>query len=168
MADWAAVRMKTEAANLNAVRTRIAAYPKTVTESYRRRIENIAQDARQFMVEIVLTSTTATGEERARRGGEAGRVDTGKMLKALESNSAVRVRDRSKGFSVFVGWTGGKPGYTIFQEQGFRHGTGYVAGMGALLQAQEYILMRLRAMKAGYKADSTSFENRSNYQGRFE
>lgn len=144
MSKWMTVRTKTERARFDSVRSKIMGYPEKVAkERYWPQLEQIAQDGVDYIRYIIATSETRTGQERANRGmGAAGRIDSGDMFDKV----GARIRERKTGFSAFVGWIYGKPGYSIFQEQGTKRG---VQGMHALEQAREYMLSELRAMIAG-------------------
>lgn len=151
--DWFNIRVKTEASAFNAVRNKIMGWPEEVAkEVYWPMLQQVGRDGRDFIRYIILDSTTPTGEERARRGGNGpGRVNTGNMYNAVSS----RARERKDGFSLFVGWADGRPGYSIFQELGTRNG---VVGMNAIQQAEEFMLSQLRAMAAGrYEGSSGQF-----------
>jgi hypothetical protein len=142
--NWADIRVKTEAKNFDAVRAKILGWPEEVAEeTYYPQLEIIAQNGKAIIQDIILSSTTPTGEaRRSSGGGSAGRYNTGEMYKQVRA----RVRKRVRGFSAFVGWLEGKPGYTIFQEHGTKNG---VKGMEAVSQSREYMLSRIRALAAG-------------------
>lgn len=155
--DWLNIRVKTEASKFDAVRSKIQGWPEEVAkEVYWPMLQEIGRQGRDYIRAIILSSTTPTGEQRARNGGNGpGRVKTGQMFDKVSS----RARERKTGFSLFVGWAEGRPGYSIFQELGTRNG---VIGMNAIAQAEEYMLSQLRAMAAGRYTGSNreiSFED---------
>lgn len=145
MSDWFNIRIKTEKANFNAVRSKIIDWPDQVMdEVYMARIEVITDQAVEYFRSIIDTSPTMTGEAR----GAVGRNKTGKMRR----NVSGRARKRASSMSIFVGWQRGVPGYAIFQEQGTegggekKDGSGVkkgIAAMNAVGQTSEYILAQL-------------------------
>lgn len=159
MPDWIPIKIKTEADKFDYVRTKIEGWPQEVAEEvYWPALEQIGQEGVLFMRWIIDNSPTKTGEERVRRGGRGpGRVKDGKMRR----NVRRRVRRRVKNaFSMFVGWSAGNPGYSIFQEQGTKNG---VAAMNALGQAQEYMLSEIRKLSAGrYSGSAKRWEDRES------
>lgn len=145
MSNWLGIKVKTEAAEFNKVRTKILGWPEEVAKNvYWPELEKIGREGVALIRQIILTSETTTGRERARRGGDGpGRVKTRKMYNSVTS----RARERQgNAFSLFVGWIRGEPGYAIFQEQGTRTG---IAAMNAVGQAEVYMLERLRAVAKG-------------------
>lgn len=160
MPDWFDIRIKTEAAALNAVRSKILGWPEEVMrEVYRPQIEAIGEEGVEFIQNIIRTSETKTGRKRVERGkGEAGRIKTGKMINSVKAV----IRDRKVGFTMNVGWVRGVPGYAIFQELGTAaepgddifKGRDGIRGMDAIGQAHEFMLHRLRQVAAGtYKGE---------------
>jgi hypothetical protein len=160
MTSWLGIRTKTEAKALNAVRSRILGWPEEVLRDvYKPQIQDIGREGVEFIRDVIRTSETKTGRKRQEEGrGEAGRIKTGKMIKAVRAE----VRDRKVGFTMNVGWVRGQPGYAIFQELGtdgepgddmFRGRAG-IRGMDAIGQAHEFMLMRMRQLAKGtYKGD---------------
>lgn len=142
--SWVDVRVKTEAAQFQAVRSKIMGWPEHVTQTvYEPLVKQIAANAVELIKYIILTAPNKTKEP--------GRYDTGRMYDAVK----FRFRPRTKGFSVFVGWIDGRPGYAIFQELGTSNG---VKAMNAIGQASEYILSELKKAAAGsYSASPTGF-----------
>lgn len=138
---WFDIRIKTEARYFDSVRARILAWPEEVArEVYIPKLRLIAQEGVIYMRRIILESGTETGAKRKAAGGNGpGRYDTGTMYDAV----SYRIRKRVKGESIFVGWTEGRPGYSIFQEHGVRGG---VTGMNAIAQTQEFMLSEIRKM----------------------
>lgn len=147
MADWANVRVKANASDFDLLRSKILAHPgKVAKDVYYPALRRISQAGVDYMRYIILTSETATGKARAGRGGNGpGRVDTGAMFDAVK----MRVRERKDGFTSFVGWIDGRPGYSVFQEHGVKGG---VVGMNALAQAQEFMLSEIRKLAKGGSA----------------
>lgn len=96
------------------------------------------------MREIIETSVTKTGEERAERGGHPGRVDTGDMLDAVGSNITGTDRDTIIGE---WGWVNGLEDYFLFQDQGDEEFNVKFKGMQAIrqsyIEAREMYLERL-------------------------
>jgi len=139
------IRVKTEAANLNAVRSKIRGWPQHVARTvYWPQLNRITAEGVALGQEIIRTSYTPTGKSRAARGaGEAGRIDTGNMIKSFTARNR---ETAGESFSSFVGWIYGKPGYSIFQELGTRNG---IVGMNAIGQVQEYMLSEIRKMAKG-------------------
>lgn len=144
MPDWFKLRIKAPARDFDAVRAKIMGWPEEVArEVYWPQMEAIAQEAREYIRFIILQKETATGQARAAQGGNGpGRVKTGKMFDLVRA----RVRARKQGFSAFVGWLDGKPGYAVFQELGTKNG---VEAMEAIHSAREYMLSQMKALQAG-------------------
>lgn len=142
--DWASIRAKTNAANFNAVRAKIMGWPEEVAEEiYYPQLEIIAQNGKASIRRTIEESTTRTGEERASKGGKGpGRIKSEKMYNSVRA----RVRKRKNGFSAFVGWLDGTPGYAAFQELGV---PGRIDGMNAIGQAREEMLSQIKALAAG-------------------
>lgn len=140
MSKWFDIRVKTEASKFDAVRSKIMGWPEEVAkEVYWPMLEQIGLEGKAFIQQIIATDQNT---KKFREGGGEGRIKSGLMYRSVKS----RARERKNGFSLFVGWIDGRPGYSIFQEYGTRNG---VVGMDAIGQAQEYMLSRLRAMAAG-------------------
>lgn len=141
MSKWFNIRVKTERQKFDAVRSIIQSWPEDVARDvYFPALAQIAEDGKQYVRYIILSSDTATGRARAGQGGNGpGRVDSGAMYDAVRA----RVNVNKGSFSALVGWLDGKPGYSIFQEQGTKNG---VVGMNALGQAQEYMLSEIRKL----------------------
>lgn len=145
MSNWMNIRVKTEASNFNYVRSKIEGWPSEVVEEfYWPALEAIAREGRDIIREIIEGAETPTGRERAARGeGEAGRIKSGKMYNSVTT----RVRRRVKnGFSVFTGWINGKPGYSIFQEQGTRNG---IEAMNAIGITEVWMLEQIKSLASG-------------------
>lgn len=141
--EWASIRTKTEAKAFDAVRARILGYPEKVAEEvYWPALQSIASEGVTTIRQIILSSTTPTGEARAAKGGKPGRYDTGNMFK----NVRMRLRKRAKGFTAFVGWIEGKPGYAIFQEMGTKNG---VRAMEAIVTARQEMYSKIQALGKG-------------------
>lgn len=137
--SWLDISIKTEAKEFDSVRSKIMGWPEEVLKDvYWPQIQEIGRDGAEFMKEIIgsTENNTPTGEAR----GQDGRVKSGLMRDSVAS----RARERVKGYSLFVGWITGKPGYSIFQEQGTKNG---IVAMNAVGQTQEYMLYRLKALK---------------------
>lgn len=145
------IRVKTEASKFNAVRSKIEGWPKEVAQDiYFPALERIAQEGVDFIRFIILSATTMTGAQRANAGGNGpGRVDSGKMYEKVNYRARKRANN---GFSLFVGWTNGTPGYAIFQENGTKNG---VVGMEALRQAQQYMYSEAVKLANGGKVNRT-------------
>lgn len=153
MSKWFNIRMKTEAQNFNAVRSKIMGWPIEVLDNvYRPALEGIAAGGVAYIRSVIDTSTTPTGQRRRARGeGEAGRIETGRMKQMVRA----RIRPRKDGFSMFVGWIDGRPGYAIFQELG----TAQIEAMNAIPQAQEWMLSELRKLNVqGGRYQGSTFE----------
>lgn len=140
--NWMNLRVKVPAQDFNKVRSKIEGWPEEVVNRvYWRALTAIGEEGAEFMRFIVLTAPNRTKED--------GRIDTGKMFDAISSRPRIRA---GNAFSLFVGWSRGEPGYTIFQEQGVQGG---VQAMNAVQQAEEYMLSQLKALAAGrYKGSS--------------
>ena len=148
--SWFEIRVKTERQKFDAIRSIIRTWPEEVArEVYFPELEKIANNGKEYMRYIILSSETETGKKRANQGGNGpGRVDTGVMFDSVRA----RVNINKSGFSALVGWLDGRPGYAIFQEHGTKNG---VKGMEAVQQAQEYMLSEIRRLKAGGKISGT-------------
>lgn len=141
---WLNLRVKVPAKDLDAVRSKIRGWPEEVArEVYWPALQQIAANGAEYIRFIILASDTKTGEKRVAAGGPGpGRVDTGEMF----DNVGYRNRVTAGGFSSFVGWINGRPGYAIFQELGTQGG---IKAMNAIGQAQEYMLSEIRALAKG-------------------
>lgn len=75
--------------------------------------------------------------------GKRGRIETGKMLDAV--NSVVRERSNTKFLGAF-GWVDKQEDYFVYQENGFHHvGSGrMIEGMYALQDAADEIWVNIR------------------------
>lgn len=150
MPNWFDIRIKTEGTSFDAIRTIIRAWPDTVfDDTYAPALEKIAESGVEFMRFVILDSATETGIARAGAGGNGpGRVDTGTMFDSVTS----KINANKGHFAALVGWLNGTPGYAIFQELGTSHG---IEGMGALIQAREYMLSQIQALGNTGKTSST-------------
>jgi len=83
--------------------------------------------------EITRTFIATRGTEKS---GKQGRVDTGKMLESVDSETKLESRDEAVGR---FGWTDKTPFYAKYQEPG----TKYIAPMYALTDAAEIVLDEL-------------------------
>lgn len=138
--DWFNIRVKTEASKFNAVRSKIMGWPEEVArEVYWPRLEEIGNLGAEFIKNIIATDTNTKKYEQ---GGPPGRIDSKDMYNKVRS----RARERKQGFSLFVGWNDGRPGYSIFQELGTKSG---VQAMNSIQQSQEYMLSLLKSMATG-------------------
>ena len=144
MADWLNIRVKIQGDNLDTVRSKIRGWPEKVAEEvYWPALAAIAAEGADYIRFIILDSKTETGEKRVAAGGNGpGRVDTGNMFDMV----GYRNRKTKGGFSSFVGWVNGRPGYALFQDLGTKNG---VKAMNAISQAQEYMLMRMLELAKG-------------------
>lgn len=144
MSKWLDLRIKVPGNNLNAVRSKIRGWPEEIAEEiFWPALEQISAEGADFIRFIILAAETETGKKRAALGGNGpGRVKTGTMFDMV----GYRNRKTKNGFSSFVGWVNGRPGYAIFQELGTRNG---VKAMDAISQAQEFMLMKLRELAKG-------------------
>lgn len=151
--DWATIRTKTKASDFDAVRAKIMGWPEEVAEDvFYPQLEIIAQNGKARIREIIETSATKTGAERAARGGNGpGRIKTAKMYNSVRA----RVRKRKNGFSAFVGWIDGTPGYASFQELGTANG---VMGMNAIGQAREEMLMQIKGLARGKYVSPVNYD----------
>lgn len=145
--DWLAIRTKTEVSKYDAVRNVIQGWPEQVLyKVYQPQISQIAARGAGVIREIIRTDHNTQKEE-------PGRIKSGDMLKGVH----YRVRERKKGFSMFVGWTDGVPGYSIFQEHGTKNG---VRAMNSLEASREQMLSDLKALaykvQIQHASDSTA------------
>lgn len=83
--------------------------------------------------EITQTFIATRGTEGT---GKQGRVDTGKMLESVDSETNLKGSDEAEGR---FGWLGKKPFYAEFQEPG----TKYIAPMYALTDAADIVVDEL-------------------------
>lgn len=108
-------------------------------------IEEATLYGEERMVEILESSVTRTGMERAARGGHPGRIETGDMLDDI-GIGIYETEGRREGE---WGWIHGVEDYYLYQE----HGAGNIPAMTALQQsfvgARELMLKRLR--DAGFR-----------------
>lgn len=124
-------------------------------ERWGERIEQLLIDAieeatlygEERMIEILESSVTRTGLERAARGGHPGRIDTGQMLDDI-GTGIYEVGGRREGE---WGWIHGLEDYYLYQE----YGAGNLPAMSALQQsyigARELLLKRLH--DAGFRTE---------------
>lgn len=155
MSKWFDIRIQTEMENRNAVRNKIMGWPNEVAqEVYWPELQKIGRSAVAFQRDILLRSTTRTGEERAQHGGRPGRYKTGDMYKAIRMRANKRANNA---FTLFVGWQDGKPGYAIFQEHGTKNG---VEAMDSVQQTKEFILSQLQVLSRSGRvtAADTTFQ----------
>lgn len=108
-------------------------------------IEEAVLYGEERMIEILESSVTKTGLERAARGGHPGRIDTGNMLDDI----GVDFRETKGAREGEWGWIFGLEDYYLYQE----YGAGNIPAMSALQQsyigARELMLKRLR--DAGFR-----------------
>lgn len=152
--SWLNLRVKVPANQLDTVRSKIRGWPEEVArEVYWPALQQIAASGAEYIRFIILASETETGKRRAAAGGSGpGRVDTGDMFDQV----GYRNRVTAGGFSSFVGWVNGRPGYATFQELGTKNG---VKAMNAIGQAQEYMLSQIRALAKGqYTGSPVGFD----------
>lgn len=83
--------------------------------------------------EITQTFIATRGTEKS---GKQGRVDTGAMLDAVDSDTTLKSKDEAIGR---FGWLKEKPSYAQYQEDGTR----YIAPMYALSDAAEIVKIQL-------------------------
>lgn len=83
--------------------------------------------------EITQTFIATRGTEKS---GKQGRVDTGAMLDAVDSDTQLKSKDEAIGR---FGWLKKKPTYAQYQEDG----TKYIAPMYALSDAAEIVKVQL-------------------------
>ena len=83
--------------------------------------------------EITQTFIATRGTEKS---GKQGRVDTGAMLDAVDSETQLKSKDEAIGK---FGWLKKKPSYAPYQEDG----TKYIAPMYALSDAAEIVKLQL-------------------------
>jgi hypothetical protein len=83
--------------------------------------------------EITQTFIATRGTEKS---GKQGRVDTGAMLDAVDSDVKLQSKDEAIGR---FGWLKKKPTYAQYQEEG----TKYIAPMYALSDAAEIVKLQL-------------------------
>lgn len=114
--------------------------PSEVAKGYYAAVRDIAWQGVRLGREKILNDTNTL---KYRRTGKKGRVDTGDMAKAFWAN--VR-KSTDKQYVVNVGYLGGKPGYSIFQEYGTRRG---LAGVEALRASQDYIDQEIKKLGKG-------------------
>jgi len=98
------------------------------------------------MIEILEAAVTQTGFERATRGGHPGRVETGQMRDAIESDADI------DGDEIVAewGWLEAVKAYFLVQEHGAEVFGVQFEGMHALrgsyLEMREELLARLKGM----------------------
>jgi hypothetical protein len=144
---WAWARLKGDGKALTKMAARISQAPDEIfVKYYYQQVVRIVFQARKLMLKTIDESTTPTGAARARRGGEPGRIDTGKMRKRVWARANKTGAGR---YRADVGWLDGIPGYAIFQEHGTRGG---IVAMNALQIAGDYIEEEMRKLgRGGYK-----------------
>lgn len=91
------------------------------------------QDNMKDGEEITQTFIATRGTEKS---GKQGRVDTGAMLDAVDSDTRLKSQDEAIGR---FGWLKKRPFYAEFQEDG----TQYIAPMNALSDAAEIVKIQL-------------------------
>lgn len=88
-------------------------------------IENQASDAlleagdagHDRMLEIIETTTSATGEARAGRGGHPGRIDTGNMIDSVMSDNIIKGSGDNRSYITTWGWLNNFEDYFGLQDQ---------------------------------------------------
>lgn len=164
---WAWARLKGDGKALTKMAARITRAPEEIfVKYYYQQITRIVFAARQIIIKRIETATTPTGRERAKRGGEPGRIESGTMKKRVWA----RVNKQGSGrYRADVGWLEGLPGYAIFQEHGTRGG---IVAMDALREAGDYIEAEMNKLgRGGYKYrrdtnwDWNSPDSNGNSQG---
>lgn len=147
---WLDIRVKTEARNLNAVRSRIEAWPDEVAQDiYYPAIKAIAGEGLTYMRGLIEHSRTnpsggrKNGSYTVRGGsGQYARKRSGDMLRGTR----VENRQGKKSLVSTVGWVRGQPGYAVFQEFGTKNG---IVAMDSISQTTEYMRGLLQALAKG-------------------
>lgn len=150
MANWGSIRVKVNANDFDYVRTKIEGFPDEVSkELIEPAIRKIAAEGAEMIRQLVETDKNTRKYEET---GIEGRMDT----KLMRNSVRYYYRNRKKnGFSLFVGWERGLPGYAIFQEQGTKAG---VRALNSIPQAQEFMLSELRKLASGnYRGSYRTF-----------
>lgn len=94
-----------------------------------RALQNAMKDGEEITQTFIATRGTA-------KSGKQGRVDTGKMLESVDSETSLTGRDEAEGR---FGWLKKKPFYAEFQEAG----TQYIEPMYALTDAAAIVIDEL-------------------------
>ena len=128
--DWLNIRIKTEPAKIKYVTGQVEAFAEQAIGTYffqfMQKMMPEAVDVMQNYIRYQAGKTTKTGKP--------GRVVTGTMWESVKWR---QVSTGKKGYYRFeLGWLDGKPGYSIFQEQGTKSG---VIGMNALGYTLEWL-----------------------------
>lgn len=101
---------------------------------------------RAKMLEIIESTTSATGEARAARGGHAGRIDTGNMIDAVKHD--VHHIGSTPASRVHIGewgWLEDFEGYFGLQDQWDELPAGAMNALqGSYIAAREALLEELR------------------------
>ncbi|WP_217182700.1 hypothetical protein [Streptomyces sp. AC495_CC817] len=95
-------------------------------------VEDAVLHGEDRMREVIESSVTQTGLDRANAGGHPGRVDSGAMLDAVGSNITGTDPDTVIGE---WGWVNGLENYFLFQDQGDEEFNVRFKGMQALRQS---------------------------------
>lgn len=143
--DWLPIRVQTEGAKRQHVKSRIMGFPGEAMEKYFfQRLQSVTASAVDVMKNYITYDKrvfTDTGRVRAARGdGYAGRVDSGDMVNAITWRGQKISNEKYK---FEFGWLDGEPGYSIFQEHGTKNG---VQAMNSLAFATEFVRAELRLL----------------------
>lgn len=106
-------------------------------------VEEATLEGEDHMKEIIETSVTKTGEKRAESGGHPGRIDSGDMIDAVQSNVDLIGQSRIEGSWGFEREGEGLDPYFLYQN----YGTADIEAMNALrdsyIGSRELLLGRL-------------------------
>jgi hypothetical protein len=142
--DWLPIRVKAEGAKRQYLRNRILGFPdEAMGKYYFQRLQSVVASGVDVMRNFITYDRsvwTETGIQRAKRGGDKGRNDTGAMVAAI-SWTGGKVEKHKYKFEL--GWLDGEPGYSIFQEQGTKNG---VKAMNSLAYVMDFMRQELKLM----------------------
>lgn len=114
-------------------------------DDIRRTAQDAVEDAtivgHDKMIQIIESSTTPTGEDRAGRGGHPGRIETGNMVDDVESN--IDVLEHGDLIRGSFGWISDLAAYYGYQEDGTDHIRAMHSVRQSYIEAREHLLARL-------------------------
>ena len=117
-----------EAFDVGAFRSGLVAWGNKVTNETFDQIEALEKPTVDNMRKILRNATTPTGERRASKGGQPGRIESGEMLGDISS----QVTRTQKTLTLRWGWINHFQPYYAFQEGGSNDFNVRFKGMGAL------------------------------------
>ncbi|WP_406245794.1 hypothetical protein ACI7YT_12190 [Microbacterium sp. M] len=127
---------------MDAIREGIEQWGDRLIEVIHDAVEDATLHGEDRMIEILETAVTKTGLERAERGGQPGRIDSGDMRDAISSGIW---GPRDTHIEGEWGWLKEVLDYFLYQENGTSDFTAMGALQGSYVEAREIFIERLQA-----------------------